>query len=111
MTNSRLAYEAKNAFNAQKERRISYHQELRHLLRGDFKQDSMLIAFYSNFMASGSYELAVTAYLFLMEWLGGYENVSTEEDTCIYANEQYVRTEGFEKMSLFVDFDDWEGRV
>lgn len=102
-----IALDAKRAFEAQRGRRVSRHEELHALINHNFLHDFLLVAFYSNFIAYGEYDLAVIFFSFLMDW-HGYEVGGDEEESAFrYVHQQYINTDGLANLDKFVEQEDW----
>ncbi len=110
MKSSEIAINARDAFLAQRGRRVSRHEELHAQLNHQFTHDALLCAFYSNFLAYGEYDLAVPLFNWLME-LAGYDSSEYASDDIeflfYYANRQYLNTGGLDDMSKFMEQEEF----
>ena len=103
-----IALDAKRAFEAQRERCISLHEELHSLKSGDFAQDSLLVAFYALCETGGDPDLAMVHFTYRMMSLGyDAEEYGSASSTFVYAFQQFISTDGLANLDKFVEREDW----
>ncbi len=102
-----IALDAKRAFDAQRERCISHHEELHSLLSGDFTHDLILVCFYALCEAGGDPSLAMLHYAYRVMSLGYDEEEYSGPSAYFifnYACEQYLNSDGLSNLDNFKEW-------